>query len=290
MVHPTDPDWRYKGDRPPKPDDFYAVCTKATEIAEMHAIPCLWAEGREADDVIATVVAQARAMGYRAWIATCDKDIHGLCEADARSGVTVGTWDPFLRSWRGPAEVRAKWGVEPRQMADLLAIAGDPGDGVPGVDGLGMGKAAAILRICGTLDAALNGPPMPDAALDAEIRGMERARTVAQREGQSGAVLSSLIKGLRSQVTSAWASLSRAEQGARRDIIKLQEHAEIARFSRDLTALDCDAPVDVPWEQTPIGGFDVEALRKRYVEIGYVRKASEVPGFPKREAWELPRR
>ena len=52
-------------------------------------------------------------------------------------------------------------------LADLLAIAGDVGDGIPGVDGLGFGKAAAILRSFGTLEAALSEPVWTEEQFDA---------------------------------------------------------------------------------------------------------------------------
>lgn len=287
MQHPTDEGWRYKGDRPAKPDHFFAICAKATAIAELHAIPCLWADGFEADDVIATATAKARAAGYRVWIATADKDLHQLVDATAGSGLVVGTWDrsgmaddkstPRAGTFRGPNEVRAKWGVEPAQLVDLLAIMGDSSDNIPGVDGLGPTRAAAILQRYGTLDAALAAPPWDDAKME------EIGRTIG--------TLAKLTKG-RGLCGLPDPAAERRELMARRacerDRVKLCAAAAVARFARDLTALDCDAPVDVPWEEIALGGYDVEALRARYAQIGFTAKAAQVEFFSKPAPWAIP--
>jgi DNA polymerase-1 len=55
----------------------------------------------------------------------------------------------------GPAEVRERYGVEPEQVPDLIALRGDPSDKLPGARGIGPKKAADVLREFGTLEAAL---------------------------------------------------------------------------------------------------------------------------------------
>ncbi len=277
--HPTDPDWRYKADRDRKPETMYAIARKACEIADLHAIPCLWTTGEEADDVIATITAQARALGYRVWIASNDKDLHQLVEGSGR-GLVVGTWNKFqdektageCGSMRGAAEVRAKWGVEPSQMGDLLAIAGDIGDGIPGVEGLGFGKAAAVLRAFGTLDNALEVEPWIASDFDAN----EREIVALAKEIKKGANCA------------AEREEKKAERAIQRDRAKLCAQADVARFSRDLAALNCDCEIVIPWEDLPVGGFDVNELRRRYLELGYERKAAEVASYPKRAPWSVP--
>jgi len=278
MTHPTDPEWRYKAGRTVKPPAFFDLSARCTEIAELHAIPCLWAPEQEADDVIATITAQARALGYRVWIATKDKDLHGLVEGEGRN-LSVGIWDPFNEAggraggWRGPAEVRAKWGVEPAQMADFLAIVGDAGDNVPGVDGLGPGAAASILRSFGTLDRALTEPAwMHEDFTSAEQQIAALAKAAKKGDATAPEKRTILV----------------SERAVERHRAKLIDATDVARFSRDLTALDCNAAVDVPWEQIPLGGYDVDGLRRRYEAMGFERKAREVAGFPKRAPWSIP--
>lgn len=281
-THPTDPEWRYKADRERKPDAFYQIGSRAIQIADMHAISCLWTPGEEADDVIATITARARALGYRVWIGSGDKDLHQLVEGTDR-GLVVGTWNRFqdeatagrAGSFRTASEVRAKWGVEPAQMADLLAIAGDVGDGIPGVDGLGFGKAAAILRSFGTLEAALSEPVWTEEQFDAARKQVVSLGRDAKKVGADSTV-------------AATRGALMARGAVERDRAKLCAQAEIARFSRDLAALNCDCDLVIPWEELPVGGFDVEALRERYAALGYDRKAREVTSYPKRAPWSMP--
>lgn len=282
-AHPTDPEWRYKAGRAPKPPEFGSITRRATEIAELHAIPCLWADAYEADDVIATAVRQARAAGYRVWIATHDKDLHHLVDADERSGLTVGIWTPFDRDpwhWRGPDAVREAFGVGPAQIADWLAIAGDASDGVPGVgNGLGPTRAAAILREYGTLAAALDAPVWSStktAEIEAEIKTL--AKIGSRRE----------VPGLAEDAARARRAALMESKRVAGWHLTLKAHADVARWCRELTALDCDAPVDVPFEEIPVGGYDVEGLRAAYTKLGFTRLAAQVPRRAKRAPWRLP--
>ena len=282
--HPIDPEWRYKADRPPKPPEFTSISGVATKIAELHAIPCLWADGFEADDIIATATARARAAGYRVWIATADKDLHHLVEDDARSGLIVGTWSPFDSDtwhWRGPSHVREVYGVEPEQIPDWLAIAGDTSDGVPGVgNGLGPTRAAAILKAYPTLAEALAAPVWSSTKveeIEAEIKAL--AKALKSKAPQKVEEIE-CAKVRREALMEA-----KRVEGWR---LTLVAHRPLAEFSRELTALDCDALDDLPWEDLPVGGFDVEALRTLYTRHGFTRKAAEVPSVRKRAPWRLP--
>lgn len=272
--HPTDPEWRYKGKRPPKSDDFYTIARRVTEIAELHSIPCLWANDYEGDDIAATVTIAARSAGYRVWNCSADKDLAALAEADAdpKIGIVSGLWDNSTNVHRGPAEIVESYGVRPDQIADWLAIWGDSGDNIPGVDGLGKDKAASILIQFGTLDAALRRKPWtPDehAACDLKIKGLAKlAKTDAKAKEERD----------------EWMQLRKVA------VYHASLHAskELALFSRSLTALDCDAPISIPWYDLPIGGFDEEALTARYRNVGYKRKEAQVASFPKLAPWSVP--
>jgi DNA polymerase-1 len=64
----------------------------------------------------------------------------------------------------GPAEVRARYGVDPKQVPDFIALRGDPSDKLPGVPGVGAVGAAALLRRYGTLEKALAAGRFPAQA------------------------------------------------------------------------------------------------------------------------------
>lgn len=273
MRHPFNDDWKYKDGREIKPADFYAISKRLEEIAELHSIPCLWADGFEADDIIATVTGRARAAGYRVWICTADKDLHGLVEAHPSAGIVVGTWDNATGEIRGPDQVHEAFGVEPSQIADWLAIAGDRSDNIPGVAGLGKDKAADILAEFGTLEAALTRTPW-SAETFAKVENEIKDLAKLAKKGDADAA--------------ARRPLVLATKALAKHHATLVEHAEIARFSRALTALDCDAPIDVPWDEIPVGGFNVPALRKKFTDLGFSEKARQVPTFPKRQPWGYP--
>jgi len=119
----------------------------------------------EADDVIATGVTRWLAEGRgEAIVATTDKDLHCLI-AD---GALV--WDHFKGEWHDDAWVRARFGVAPERMLDLLALMGDPTDGVPGVDKVGMKTAARLLNAYGDLDAVMAGAGILKTPLGERLR------------------------------------------------------------------------------------------------------------------------
>ena len=64
----------------------------------------------------------------------------------------------------GPAEVRARYGVDPAQVPDFIALRGDPSDKLPGAPGVGAAGAATLLQRYGTLEAALKAGRFPAQA------------------------------------------------------------------------------------------------------------------------------
>lgn len=103
----------------------------------------------EADDLIGTLAHQLRESGEQFVVVSADKDLGQL--------LTEGNWqwdftkaDPV-----GPAEVKERFGVEPHQLADWLALAGDSVDNIPGVNGVGAKTAAQLLRHFGSLEDVL---------------------------------------------------------------------------------------------------------------------------------------
>jgi len=77
----------------------------------------------------------------------------------------------------GPAEVRERYGVEPRQVPDFIALRGDPSDKLPGARGIGEKTAASLLKRYPDLDAMLTAGQFPQQA-DA-LRLYRRIATMA---------------------------------------------------------------------------------------------------------------
>ncbi len=107
--------------------------------------------GYEADDFLAAAAKREEKRGGTALVASGDRDSFQL----ASDAVTIlypmggGQWARIT-----PAEVRERYGVEPRQVPDFIALRGDPSDGIPGAKGVGAIGAANLLTHFATLEDA----------------------------------------------------------------------------------------------------------------------------------------
>src|SRR5437899_3035134 len=110
------------------------------------------AAGYEADDFLAAAVAQEERRGGAAVVATGDRDAFQLA-SDRTTILQPVRAGEMARI--GPAEVRERYGVDPKQVPDFIAIRGDPSDKIPGVPGVGPKGAASLLRRYGSIEAAL---------------------------------------------------------------------------------------------------------------------------------------
>jgi DNA polymerase-1 len=120
--------------------------------------------GYEADDFLAAAVAAEEANGGKALVLTTDRDLFQL--ASPKTTVLRPTRGVSELARVGPAEVREIYGIEPSQVPDFVALRGDPSDKIPGAPGVGPGRAAAILKAHGSLDAALENGGFPTIADD----------------------------------------------------------------------------------------------------------------------------
>ena len=111
------------------------------------------APGYEADDFLAAAVAQEESRKERTLVATSDRDAFQLVSELTTVLQPVKGVSELARI--GPAEVRERYGVEPTQVPDFIALRGDPSDKLPGARGIGPKTAASILAEYGTLEAAL---------------------------------------------------------------------------------------------------------------------------------------
>jgi len=143
-------DARYKATRPAPPPDLSQQMERCEAIVRAYNIPIYRVDGIEADDLIACVAQRARGEGVRTVIVSSDKDLMQLVD-DERDDVVL--WDSMRDKVYGPAEVRAKFGVPPSRVRDLLALMGDTSDNIPGVPGVGPKTASDLLNEHGSLDA-----------------------------------------------------------------------------------------------------------------------------------------
>lgn len=137
----------YKAQRDPMPEELRRQLDPMTQFLHWAGWPSVRPEGEEADDALATLSVRASLAGGRVLVASSDKDL--LQIVSPQVGVVAPTKDSKPQ---GPEEVRARFGVGPEQMVDLLALMGDQADNIPGVPGIGPKTAAQLLARYGALD------------------------------------------------------------------------------------------------------------------------------------------
>ena len=114
--------------------------------------------GYEADDFLAAAAAAEEKRKGTVLVASGDRDSFQLASPATTILYPVRAGE---MARIGPAEVRARYGVEPRQVPDFVALRGDPSDKLPGVPGVGPQGAAALIRKYGTLDEVLAAGKFP---------------------------------------------------------------------------------------------------------------------------------
>jgi DNA polymerase-1 len=110
------------------------------------------APGFEADDFLAAAVAAEERAGGAALVASGDRDSFQL--ASQRTTILYPSRGGEIERI-GPEEVRQRYGVDPQQVPDFIALRGDPSDRLPGAAGVGAIRAAQLVRRYGSLSAML---------------------------------------------------------------------------------------------------------------------------------------
>lgn len=172
----------YKATRAKTPDEFRSQLPLIKQVLEAMKIPALEAEGFEADDIIATLTAQAHASKFETMICTGDRD--SLQLVDATTTVLYPKKGVSDLARMTPAAVEAKYGLAPHQYPDLAALRGDPSDNLPGIPGVGEKTAAKWILQFGSFDAlmenAANVPGKVGEALRAHIDDVKRNRELTE--------------------------------------------------------------------------------------------------------------
>jgi DNA polymerase-1 len=129
----------YKAHRPPMPEELVMQLPYIQQIIKGLNLPALVLEGYEADDLICTLVHQAKEQGFQVEIISGDKDLLPLVQ----EGVTM--WDPMKDVRYDPEVIKEKYGLTPEELVEVRALAGDPSDNIPGVPGIGEKTALKLI-------------------------------------------------------------------------------------------------------------------------------------------------
>ena len=139
----------YKAQRPPMDPDLAAQFPFVPRLLEAFGLPAVGVEGFEADDVIATLTHRGREAGYEVLIISGDKDLMSLV------GDGVVMFDTMKNKRYDLEAVAERHGVTGERLLDLLALAGDSADNIPGVPGVGPKTALKLLAEFGDLENLL---------------------------------------------------------------------------------------------------------------------------------------
>jgi len=121
-------------------------------LVESAGLSCAKEPGYEADDFLAAAAAAEEAAGGQALVATSDRDAFQLATQRTTILQPVRGGEPARI---GPADVRQRYGVDPEQVPEFIALRGDPSDRIPGARGVGEKRAADLLAQYGSLEAML---------------------------------------------------------------------------------------------------------------------------------------
>jgi 5'-3' exonuclease len=149
----------YHADRPPMPPELERQWGDAPAFFGAFGWQSISDEELEADDLLGSLARIEAAAGGEALLFTGDRDMF-QCVSDA---VTV----LFPRGGKdgpeavGTAQVRERYGIDPAQVPDFIALRGDPSDGLPGAKGIGAKTARDLLRRHGTLEDVIAAAARP---------------------------------------------------------------------------------------------------------------------------------
>ncbi|QSV46252.1 DNA polymerase I [Geobacter benzoatilyticus] len=139
----------YKANRSAMPDDLVPQIAPIKDMVRAFNIPALELAGYEADDIIGTIARQCEERGMEAVVVTGDKDLMQI----VTDRVTL--LDTMKDKVSGIPEVQERFGVGPEGVIDILGLAGDTSDNIPGVPGIGEKTAIKLIQEFGSLDALL---------------------------------------------------------------------------------------------------------------------------------------
>jgi DNA polymerase-1 len=132
-------------------------------MTEAIGIAALERETYEADDIIGSIALQMANLGHPVIIVSGDKDLAQLVDDRIR------LYDLAKNVWLDANAVKAKMGVRPPQVPDLLALLGDAVDNIPGIQGVGGKTATLLLSRCDSIE------DIPNTSFDdVPIRGREQ--------------------------------------------------------------------------------------------------------------------
>jgi DNA polymerase-1 len=222
----------YKAQRPTRPDLLADQWPHLAPLAEAFGFHNVKVDGWEADDVIATLVRQAREAQIPVMVVSGDRDVYQLVADGVRVMTTSrGVTDTKVYDHEGVID---RYGVAPELVPDLIGLRGDTSDNIPGVPGIGDKTAAQLLREFGSLEAVLENVD--------KVSGAKRKQNLI--EHADDARVSKQLATLKHDVEVAIDV--RREARSKPDRSRLREVAAEFELRQVIKRLDEEFPEEVP--------------------------------------------
>jgi DNA polymerase-1 len=245
----------YKAQRKPRPDLLREQWPHLMPLVEAFGYTNVKVEGYEADDVIASLVSQAREERIPVMVVTGDRDAYQL----------VGEGVRVMSTSRGITETKIydadavveRYGVAPELITDMMGLRGDTSDNIPGVPGIGEKTATQLLQRFGSLEGVLGAVE--------EISGAKRKQNLLEHadDARMSKQLATLQYDIETGVDLAAVMGAEPDRGALREFMREFElRAVMERLEEALP--DGDA---VPGRSVEVE-IEVEAVEGSPADLG----------------------
>jgi 5'-3' exonuclease len=151
----------YHADRPEMPDGLATQWADAPALFDAFGWTVLIHETLEADDLLGSLARLETDAGGETLLFTGDRDMFQCVGDSVRVLFPRGGAQRDGPEVIGPDEVRGRYGIDPGQVPDFIALRGDPSDGLPGAKGIGEKTARDLLRTYGTLEGVIEAASKP---------------------------------------------------------------------------------------------------------------------------------
>lgn len=251
----------YKATRAKAPDELYAQIPLVKKMLEAFGIPVLEKQGFEADDVIGTVAKKlSETKGISCIIVTGDLDTLQLVNEGTRVyTLKSGLKEAFIYNEN---EIQKRFGIGSSKLKDFKGLKGDLSDNIPGVPGIGEKTASALLQEFETLEKLY-------VFLEANVK--------KESSGKSA----DAAKRKKTARETVW------KKPLTQNLAKLLlEYRDQAFFSRELSTINCDVPLEFLLENTSRAQYERSRVVELFREFGFVSLVERLDHIGDEEARE----
>ena len=154
----------YKATRKGMPEDLASQMPILKEVLAAMNIPMYEMDGWEADDLLGTIARIDTEQGWETVVVTGDKDSLQLVTEQTTVKLVSTRMGRTTTKDMTPEAFREEYGFDPIHIVDLKALMGDTSDNIPGVTGVGVKTAMALVQRYGSIDLLYADMPTPEMA------------------------------------------------------------------------------------------------------------------------------